>query len=361
MFGLHKLDLQNFRSHKKLSLDLNAPSIIITGINGSGKTNILEAISLFSVGKGIRGANIQQQLCFDSGNFWSVKADLNLMQGQCQIGTIYDSLNSSKRIIKIDDNILPRQAEILQYLTILWFLPAQAHLFQNSMSDKRKYFDRIVYSFDIGHAKRINAYEHYVRERNKLLKNNYYDNSWINAIEAKIASYAIEIVQIRLKITELLNQTSKSLNDIFPKSILNFEGEVENLIGNQESLNIVQNLLEQNRNLDARTGRCSIGAHKSQFNVLWQKNNMPAELCSTGEQKALLLSILISQITALQYQKTKNSPPIILLLDEMVAHLDEKRRIALFELMEKSAIQLVATGTDKSAFKNLKDAKYIDL
>jgi DNA replication and repair protein RecF len=358
-YGLTKLHLQNFRSHANLSIDCDAQAIIITGNNGAGKTNILEAISMLAVGKGIRGANVQEQLRIEGGDFWRIVANLRLNQGECQITSFYDRLNAAKRVIKIEENILPRQADILQYLSILWLLPTQAHLFHGAMSDRRKYFDRIVYSFDASHSTRINSYEHYVRERGRLLKSGYYDAAWVSSVEAKIAQYAIEVVRIRLRIAEILNETIQSLDDIFPKAELRFNGEVEAILCHENPIIALQELLCQRRNDDMRMGRCSVGAHKSQLQVLWLNNGRDAELCSTGEQKALLLSILMAQIKSLQMQRTATSPPIILLLDEMVAHLDYERRSALFALIQASEIQLFATGTDEAAFDDL--SKFNDL
>ncbi len=346
-------------------------NVVITGANGAGKTNILEAISMLTVGKGMRGTALHEHLRIRENsfggsaaeaNFWAVRANLQTANGECQLTAVYDAINAPKRVLKLEDDALPRQADILQYLSILWFLPTQSHLFQSGMSDKRKYFDRIVFSFDSSHATRINAYEHYMRERGRLLKIGNYDAQWVTAIEAKIAQYALEIVGVRLHILQLLNQSIQMLDDIFPKAILRFEGEVEQMMQSHEQPEIMlQQSLKAARNIDARSGRCSLGAHKSQFHAIFSSNNRPAELCSTGEQKALLLSILMAQIKALQFNRPLSNTPIILLLDEMVAHLDINRRNALFSLIKSSNIQVFATGTDDAIFINLENTIHVRL
>jgi DNA replication and repair protein RecF len=363
---LSSLHLRNFRSHSDFSLDCDSKNVVISGENGVGKTNILEAISMLSAGKGFRGASTLEQLRHEAGqiaDFWFIQADLELEKSH-KLVTGFDPKNSSKRIIKIDGEVSARQAELLQYLHVIWFLPTQSHLFLSPSSERRKYFDRIVYGFDANHANLINAYEHYVRERSKLFKIPNYDSGWADALEAKIADYSLQIAKKRAhalnKITSAMNQ----IPNIFPKAQLKLNGDVEDLLSNNLSDEFIKEAiiakLQQNRFHDARSGRCSVGAHKTKLEVNYIDKQMPAELCSTGEQKALLISILIAQINCLIEYKT-NHQAIILLLDEAAAHLDRWRRAALFELIDKAGVQLFATATEAEIFAELPNILHVKL
>lgn len=355
------ITLGHFRNHTALTLDTDASAIVITGRNGAGKTNILEALSLFSVGRGFRHASVQEQLqdAQPPAHFWRVQATLQQSDGaQDILLTAYDITAGARRIIKINEISIKKQAELLDYLTVLWFLPTQSHLFLAGMSERRKYLDRIVYSLDAQHATRVHAYEHYVRERKKIIEQPSYDAGWLEVIEEKIAQYAIEIAVIRAKVATQLTAACAHIHPLFPHFSLQLVGELEDLLHQGADAMQVRQVLRSRRVQDARAGRASFGAHKSQFHVYFAGNiSRPAESCSTGEQKALLLAMLVAQITLLQSQ----SRPILLLLDEMVAHLDAQRRDALFALVQGSPIQLFATGTDVADFNTLRDALHIVL
>jgi DNA replication and repair protein RecF len=363
---LNSLHLRNFRSHKDFSLECGGANVVISGANGIGKTNILEAISMFAVGKGFRQAVCSEQLHQSLGevsDFWAVQAELHL-ENIYKITTGYNQNISSRRIIKVDDESLAKQSDILQYLSVIWFLPTQAHLFLSGASERRKYFDRIVYSYDATHAGLINNYEHYMRERGRLLKSPNYDGNWAGVLEAKIVDYSLKIAEIRLKVLQLLRLNMFQILEIFPKADLSLKGDVEDLLlAGVEPHYIIEQLihkLQQNRIIDAKSGRCSVGAHRTKLEVFYVLKQRAAESCSTGEQKALLISILIAQINMLMQNKNPNKA-VILLLDEMAAHLDPARRVALFELIHAAGIQLFATGTESETFSLLKNAVHIKL
>jgi DNA replication and repair protein RecF len=239
----------------------------------------------------------------------------------------------------------------LELIDILWFLPTMSHLFQESGSAQRKYLDRMVYGFDREHASRIHAYEHYVRERRKLLSLPHTQPAWLESVERSIAEYSVAIAYARTDTITRLTQAMHYLDMLFPHAALNIKGTAEDLLQyGTAALEVEAQLcdqLAQARIYDRQRGRCSVGAHTSQFKVCFAQNAMPAAQCSTGEQKALLLSLLLAQIYA-QHQWNGRMP--IILLDEIVAHLDAHRRDVLFSVLRNAEAQTWVTGTDIADF-----------
>lgn len=360
------LALHQFRNHSALELHTDAPFVIITGENGVGKTNILEAVSLFSPGRGFRNAAPSIQRSYDADNTpWAIRATLRNGETEERIATASAPPPlMEKRIIKINGEIISRQQELLGVAQILWFLPTMSHLFSESSSIQRRFFDRMVYGFEREHSTRLNAYEHYMRERRRLLAQHSTPAAWLSSIERSMAEYSVAIGYSRLQMTTRLNQTCDAMDPVFPRAQVRVLGDAETLLRRGMPALEVEALLcdrlEALRSGDKARGRCGAGAHKSCFEVAFMPDDRPAATCSTGEQKALLLSLLLAQIYA---QIAWNGRAPIVLLDEVVAHLDANRRDALFAVLRKTGAQCWTTGTDVADFSAIAphEAQYVKL
>ena len=325
--------------------------MIITGANGIGKTNILEAISLFSPGKGLRGAKLSQLKQQHSDEGWAVSLTLD----NTQLGTGQHPNGGEKRLLRCNGENLSSQAELTEHLCVLWQTPQMDGLFTHGASEQRRFFDRLVYSFDAEHASRVARYEYYMRERNKLLSFVSYDPQWLATIEQKMAEASVAIAAARMDTLHHLQSAMTHLHPAFPQAEIRLEGFAENALAEEISaLEIEEKLSAQlaaYRREDALAGRSRFGAHKMELHAQHNEKQMLAAFCSTGEQKALMLSLLLAQTYAL-HQRQGRLP--ILLLDEVVAHLDLTRRHALFAALTEIGVQAWLTGTDIVLFEGLR-------
>ncbi len=237
------------------------------------------------------------------------------------------------------------------------------HMFLEGNSIRRRFFDRLVYSFDAEHSSHIYSYEHHMRERNKLLSEHNPDAAWLKIIEDKMASYSVAIAASRLSVLEHLSNAMASCSSVFPRADVALLGDVENML-NAGDLAIdvehkVADILQQSRADDAKRGRAGYGVHKTEMKVLYVDKGLEAEHCSTGEQKSLLISILLAHARA---KSNWHGVAPALLLDEVVAHLDINRRKELFSKIEATASQIWMTGTDAADFSALEgDVQFIRL
>lgn len=360
--SLSSLSLSNFRNYGHARIEVSPSPVVLTGANGAGKTNILEAISLLSVGRGLRRAKLSELDSLPSGitpQAWAIAANVMGRQGEVKIGTGRLSDNyedNDKRIVKIDGKIMRGQAELSRHVSLIWLTPQMEQLFAEGASSGRKFLDRLVYSFDSQHSSRINEYDYAMRERNKLLQYGREDSNWLDTLEQKMAECATSIAIARLSTCEHINHTITISPLSFPKAHVDVFGFVEDLLKNVisaiEAENSLKNALANSRNHDAAAGRTSVGTHKSELCVTHVKKNMPAEACSTGEQKALMLSIVLAQ--ARSGAIWHGVVPIIL-LDEVAGHLDATRRLELFEEICQIGAQTWMTGTDAHLFYGLQE------
>lgn len=354
-FSLSKVILSDFRNYSNLSIELNSSPVVITGANGSGKTNILEAISLLSPGRGLRSIKLDEADRRDERPLpWAIAAWIECGGDEIQIGTGRDTSGiANKRIVKIDGNVIRGQAELAHAFSVMWLTPQMDGLFLAASSMRRKFLDRLVYNFNPEHASLVYSYEYSMRERAKLLQGNC-DKNWLSVLEAKMAEKSVAIAIARVDAINIIQDAIYKAPSAFPKAEIKIEGFVEGIVGASPALE-VEELLKQKlhdaRTTDSRTGRTSIGTHRSDLIVTHIQKNMPAELCSTGEQKALLLAIILAEARA--KATWKNNVPV-LLLDEVVAHLDITRRNALFDEFIAIGAQVWMTGTDTSLFEDLK-------
>ncbi|MFV9875377.1 MAG: DNA replication/repair protein RecF [Rickettsiales endosymbiont of Dermacentor nuttalli] len=368
ILAINKLVLKNFRSHTHINWTLSQEPIVITGKNGVGKTNILEAVSLLAPGRGIRNAKLDeldQYTSDDQKKAWCIESLVTSNLGITEIMTrrVNNDLESSnKRIIKINDKLIKQQSELTKILNIIWLIPQMDYLFLSGSSTRRKFFDRLVFNFFPEHAELLTHYENAMRERAKLLKEHKYDNCWLSALERTMAETGVAIASARVQVLEYLRNYIVHLNSCFPKAILDISGTLETEVTKISATALEENFkveLSNIRKLDAASGRTNAGIHRSDLLVYHEKKNIEASSCSTGEQKALLISIILALVKA-KIELFASVP--VLLLDEIVAHLDDIRKEALFVELLDLKTQVWMTSNTASIFGSLKNkAQFIEL
>lgn len=339
---LHSLIVENYRNFKNLELKTDNIPITIIGENGSGKTNILEAISLFYPGRGLRSARLAD-ICRESEDHCSVRALLQSKLGLAEFSTQIKRI-SNRRTTEYNNSKIANN-ELSKFTSMVWLTPQMEGIFTSGTSDRRKFFDRIVYNFDPKHAELVSKYEHYMQERNKILAEDMWDNNWLKTIEEKMADTSIYIANNRLKTLEFMQQAIDDLENEFPKAELSIDGMVEQKIlnGEEDVVGFIVAELHKTRDKDKLLGRTSFGVHKSDFLVKHKHKNILAKFCSTGEQKAILIAIILAEMNY-AIKLTKTAP--ILLLDEVFVHLDDRRRNYLTEFFISINLQLWVTATD---------------
>lgn len=351
--------------------------MVLTGPNGAGKTNILEALSFLSTGRGLRSCKLSEvsRLGDNSANnlndnrgAWAVAARLETPDGSRDLGTgLMGSSESEsgerefsqreKRVVRIDGESGSSPTAFDDILQVAWLTPQMDRLFIEAPSGRRRFLDRIVANFHSSHMREVNAYERVMRERNRLLIEGHgpssWDGSWLDALESRMAEHGVAVAAARLDALERLTVAIAETTSCFPRAHLAVEGLLEQGLGSGPALAVeddFRRILNDNRLQDSRSGRASVGPHKADLLVTHQDKAMPAALCSTGEQKALLIGITLAsaRITATAF----GAAPI-LLLDEVVAHLDKTRRSSLFDELAALGSQVWMTGTDRILFDDL--------
>jgi DNA replication and repair protein RecF len=356
MSYLTSLKLHNFRSYGQAILqDLPSGLIVLYGANGAGKTNVLEAVSLLTPGRGIRGARNDELQNREAGEPWAIAGTVADNGRTVRLGTGFDQ-RSDKRVVRIEGQTVRGQVELADYLACVWLTPQMDGLFIDSASARRKFFDRLLFAFDPGHAGRVSRYENVLAQRSKILreaqqKNVAPDRSWLDALEKQIAETGVAIAAARDAFIQRLQKACDQLqHDLFPRAVLRMRGTLEELLLQVSAVEVEEMFLyqlQQSREQDAITGGAVTGPHKSDLLVQYAAKTMPAEQCSTGEQKALLVGIVLAHAHLIAAER--GVPPVIL-LDEVSAHLDESRRGALYALLQALGGQVWLTGTDAGLF-----------
>ncbi len=356
MSALTTLKLHNFRCYDEMSFaGLSAGLIVLFGANGVGKTNILEAVSLLSSGRGLRGARVIELQKNNTDKAWAVSGILQSHYGaEVRLGTGLDpnsKTGAEKRIVRINGNNAKSQAALSEHLSCVWLTPQMDRLFTDSSKERRKFLDRLIFAFDAGHSGRITRYENALSQRSKLLRDGNGDNAWLSGLEQQMSESGIAIAAARLDFTERLQTVCIAADHShFPLAKFRVKGSIEEQLDNAPALEIEDAFkyqLKQSRARDAVTGGAASGIHKSDFDVIYAAKNMKADQCSTGEQKALLIGIILAHA---QLIKAERGSPPILLLDEVAAHLDDSRRCALYEILQDIGAQTWLTGTDRNLF-----------
>lgn len=353
MAYISSLKFQTFRCYDSAKIsDLAAGLVVLYGANGAGKTNVLEALSLLTPGRGLRSAKALEIQCHSAPSKpWAVAGEVKTPYSITKLGTGIDPA-THKRTVRIDGQTVRAQTKLAEYLSAVWLTPQMDRLFLDSSSHRRKFLDRMIFAFDPGHAGRVSRYENALSQRSKLLKEGKGDPAWLTGLEAQMAETGVAIAAARLEFVERLQAAchAEGHEEYFPHALLQARGTLEELLMQASALEaeeIFLSQLEQSRERDAVTGGAASGPHKSDLFVKYERKNMPADQCSTGEQKALLIGMIIAHARLIA--RERGAPPI-LLLDEVAAHLDERRRAALYEILIELGGQVWLTGTDRDLF-----------
>lgn len=352
--------LNNFRSYESLELDIGSNSVVLTGPNGAGKTNLLEALSFLSPGRGFRRAKLADVNKIGALSPWVVSGRLMTPDGSHQLGTgllpraeLLTETSADRRIGRLDGENLSSPAAFGDILQVAWLTPQMDRLFIEGTSGRRRFLDQLVAAYHPSHTREVNAYEKVMRERGRLLSDGNADPVWVSSLESRMAEHGVAVAAARLDATHKLSQAIMESQSAFPNAVLSLAGELEEGLMTQPAIEVESNFCEKlqgTRILDARSGRTSIGPHKTDLLVRHANKDMPAELCSTGEQKALLIGITLASA---RLSATQFGAPPLLLLDEVAAHLDKKRRGFLFEELGDIGSQVWLTGTDISLFDQM--------
>ncbi|MBZ9952951.1 DNA replication/repair protein RecF [Mesorhizobium sp. BR1-1-15] len=355
---ISKLTLTNFRNYAALSVELEPGVVVFSGDNGAGKTNLLEAISLLTPGRGLRRAPYADVAREGGDGGFALHARLDGPDGQVEIGTGIsggDSLGEGGRRVRINGATARSAEDMLEWLRVVWLTPAMDALFTGPAADRRRFLDRLVLAIDPGHGQRALDYEKAMRGRNRLLTEGSRDLSWFEAIEMQMAETGVAIAAARAEMVRLLAAMIDRLPDSgpFPQADIGLSGDLEAEIATMPAVDVEERFrrtLAGGRDRDRAAGRTLEGPHRSDLVVRHRPKAMPAALCSTGEQKALLVGIVLSH-ARLTGEMSGLTP--ILLLDEIAAHLDGGRRAALFSILEELNCQAFMTGTDAALFSSL--------
>lgn len=348
-YGIINLSLYNFRNYASFNIEnINSKCVFIHGRNGIGKTNILEAISLLVSNRGLRNAHLNNYIRQNSDiNTWSITAKVNSNNRIIDIATGIESSDTTKKVFYLNGSPLKNQLSILEYLQVITLTPQMDGLFLGSPSDRRGFLDRLISTLDPEHNSRLNSYEKSVRERNNILVENF-NEKWLDAVETKIVELGITIASSRMMFLEDLQSFSLLRNSVFPKLEMYQDCILSSWLRDMPSIEAEQKYkksLSANREQDRISHSTSIGVHRSDFGVKFLKNNMDAADCSTGEQKIIMISLLLAYADLLN-NRYKNYP--IFLLDEVLVHLDEGYKKALMDELLSFKTQVWISGVSNS-------------
>jgi DNA replication and repair protein RecF len=359
--ALTHLTLTDFRSYERAEIALDGRPVWLVGPNGAGKTNLLEAVSLLTPGRGLRGAaqvELGRRLPGERvGRAWAVAALIDQDGGPIRVGTGVESAGAARRTVRLEGETVPpgRLADLQRQV---WLTPAQDRLFLEGAGDRRRFFDRLVFAAEPSHAAHASAYEKSQRERMRLLTDGPADPAWLTALEARLAEAGALMASARARTLAALQEEIDGRGDRpFPGARMSLTGDWERMAAEGLDLAEIEGRLAQAlaaaRDRDAAAGRALTGPHRGDLAVIHAEKDRPAAECSTGEQKALILNLVLAQ--AARLSRAESAPNPILLLDEVAAHLDRRRRAALFDEIEALELQAFLTGTDEHLFEDLTD------
>lgn len=352
--SLSRLVVTDFRSYARAELHLDGRPVVLTGENGAGKTNLLEAVSLLSPGRGIRGVPYAEIARDVGAGGWAVAATLETEDGVVRVGTGIEpgAETSRSRQVRVDGEQAGPSA-LAELVSMVWLTPAMDRLFVEGASERRRFLDRLVMGFDPAHGTRAGAYDRALRERNRLLADEVFDDAWLSGLEGQMAEHGVAIAAARVEtLARLRGALEAAQEGPFPRALVSIDGALEAEVGSQAAVDVEDAFrarLKEMRGRDAGAGRALDGPHRSDLLVRHAAKDREARLCSTGEQKALLIGMVLANARLLA---ARGRPPL-LLLDEIAAHLDEERRAALFDEIVGLNLQAFMTGTDPSLFQSL--------
>ncbi|CAA7612435.1 DNA replication and repair protein RecF [Candidatus Terasakiella magnetica] len=351
--AVRRLGLSNFRCYAHLRLDTEARPVVLTGPNGAGKTNLLEALSFLVPGRGMRRAGLGEIGCHAAGPGapWAVSATVEDGIDRVEVGTGREA-GHERRAVRIDGQPA-KPGDLAGLVSALWLTPAMDRLFTEGTGGRRRFLDRLVFGIEPRHAAQASAYEHAMRERTRLLKAGGADPSWLAALEEGMARHGIAVAAARLAAVARLDEACRQGLGPFPAARLAVVGEVEGWLAEGSPPPQVEDrlrgALRALRGRDEAAGGATLGPHRSDLLVRHAAKDLAVGQCSTGEQKAVLVSIVLAQA------RVQGARPPLLLLDEVVAHLDVARRTALFDELCALGAQSWMTGTDAMLFDGFGD------
>ena len=373
---LERLVLTDFRNYGRAEIRVDRRPVVLTGPNGAGKTNLLEAISFLIPGRGLRHARLPEMDRRLPGETdaaprraaWGIAATVNRPEAQIELGTGRDAAaagSRERRLVKVDGTLAGGQSVLARILSVAWLTPQMDRLFLDGATQRRKFIDRLVFGLDPDHAKRLGQYDHLLHERSQVLRNEgdaNRDPAWLSALEQQIAERGIAIAAARQDLIGRLSGAMAAGTGPFPRAQLRMEGAVDAWLEEMPALAAeerLRDMLAHSRAVDAETGGALWGPHRSDLLAIHEETRMPAALCSTGEQKALLVATVLAFARLLADLRAQTP---LLLLDEVVAHLDEIRRHAFFEELRLLGLQAWLTGTDAAFFAPLAgEAQFFDV
>jgi DNA replication and repair protein RecF len=358
---IRRLTLSNFRSYHAVQVPLDhVGPVVLTGANGVGKTNLIEAISLLAPGRGLRRATMEELAFSEGDGAWAISAEIEGMLGLATLGTGIDppagDESTPTRKCRIDRESVGSATAFADHLRVVWLTPAMDPLFNGPASERRRFLDRLVLAVDAQHSGRVAALERSLRSRNRLLEDSPGDSHWLDAIEHETAEVAVAVAAARAETAKRLSAALEASRDSapeFPQAQIALQGWMEQLLPEHTATEVEDRyraLLKDNRTRDAAAGRTLDGPHLSDLVVTHAGKNIPAADASTGEQKALLIRLVLAHGRLIK-QMTGFAP--LLLLDEIVAHLDPSRRAALYDALSLLGAQVWMTGADPAAFGDI--------
>jgi DNA replication and repair protein RecF len=361
--AVRRLMLGDFRSYAALDLEVAASVVVLTGENGAGKTNLLEALSLLTAGRGLRRAELSECARQGGTGGFAISAEIDTVAGRIQLGTGIDpsdGVTAPTRRYKIERTPVASIRSFADYIRVVWLTPAMDGLFAGPAGERRRFLDRLVLAIDAGHGARVTAMERALRNRNRLLEedSSRSDRAWLDAAEREVAELAVAVAAARHEtVSRLCSLIAQARDEAspFPFAGLKLEGDVETLVATHPALEaeeLYRAMLHANRRRDAQAGRTLIGPQASDLAVQHGPKGIAAALCSTGEQKALLVGLVLAH-AELVHAMSGIAP--LLLLDEIGAHFDAARRSALYASLESRPGQVWMTGADLAAFAPLQD------
>jgi DNA replication and repair protein RecF len=360
---VRRLSLTNFRSYHAAQISLGrAGPVVLTGVNGAGKTNLIEAISLLAPGRGLRRATMEELAFAEGDGAWAVSAEIEGILGLATLGTGIDPPAGEDpapvRKCRIDRESVGSATAFADHLRVVWLTPAMDPLFNGPASERRRFLDRLVLAVDAQHSSRVAALERALRSRNRLLEDAPGDSHWLDAVEHETAEVAVAVAAARVETVKRLSAALDAARDQapeFPQAQIDLIGWMERLLVDHSAIEIEDRyraLLKENRPRDATAGRTLDGPHLSDLAVRHRAKNLPAAHASTGEQKALLIRLVLAHAGLIK-QMTGFAP--LLLLDEVVAHLDPVRRAALYDALSSLGAQVWMTSADPVSFRDIVD------
>ncbi len=367
---LQRLSLVNFRSYHAAQLTLDrAGPVVLTGPNGAGKTNLIEAISMLAPGRGLHRATLDELAFSEGDGSWAVSAEIEGMLGLATLDTGIeppagdDTTNSRK--YRIDREPVSSAAAFADHLRVIWLTPSMDPLFVGPAADRRRYLDRLVLAVDAQHSSRVSALERALRSRNRLLEDGRSDAHWLDAIEHETAEVAVAVSAARYETVNRLSAALDAARDeapAFAMPRIALDGWIENqwpVSSAREIEDRYRDLLRDSRGQDAAAGRTLEGPHRADLKVVHVGKGIAAAEASTGEQKAMLIRLSLAHAHLIK-DMTGYAP--LMLLDEVVAHLDPLRRAALYDALTSIGAQVWMTGADPAAFADIGDrAQWFDV